>query len=334
MARSGSFVVGVDGGNSKTDLVLAGTDGSLLAAVHGPSVSHQAVGLEIGMARLAELAARAWDRAGLVAGDTARVGVFCLAGADTPTDLRLLGRSLRRLGLAQRDLLRNDTLAALRSGTDRGWGVAVICGAGVNAAGVAPDGRTARLAGLGDISGDWGGGEGLGSAALAAAVRGRDGRGPRTTLERLVPEAFGLSRPASVTDALYAGRLDPRRLLDLSPLVFRAAFEGDTVARSIADRLADEVVAMATAIVRRLRLTRRDPDVVLAGGVMQTDDAIFHHRIRDGIAAVGPRARVIVPSVKPVVGAALLALDASDDAGDAERGGAAARLRAAFGVRG
>ena len=65
-----------------------------------------------------------------------------------------------------------------------GWGVGVVVGQGINAVGVAPDGRRARFAALGAISGDRGGGSGLGMDALGAAVRAQDGRGPRTVLER------------------------------------------------------------------------------------------------------------------------------------------------------
>ena len=78
--------------------------------------------------------------------------------------------------------------------------MALICGQGINAVGVAPDGRVARFAAVGTLSGDWGGATSLGEAGLGAAIRARDGRGPRTALERTVPAVFGLAR-AEVADA-------------------------------------------------------------------------------------------------------------------------------------
>jgi N-acetylglucosamine kinase-like BadF-type ATPase len=329
MPGLGPHVLGVDGGNSKSDVVLASADGTCLAAARGPSVSHQAVGLEAGMSRLATLLSEARAVAGDQAAGPADVAVLCLAGADTAADVRLLESALGGLGLARRVVLRNDTLAVLRSGTDSGWGVAVICGAGVNAAGIAPNGRTARLAALGEISGDWGGGTDVAWAGLAAAVRGRDGRGPRTVLERVIPSALGLGRPSSVTHALYTGRLDDARVRDLAPVVFQAAIDGDAAARSIIDRLADEVVAMARAMLTRLHLARTVVDVVLGGGVMRTPDSAFHDRIREGIHHVAPTARIIVPRAPPVLGATLLALD--ELGGDpGARSLAATRLRAAL----
>ena len=92
-------------------------------------------------------------------------------------------------------------------------------------------------------------------------------------------------------------------------MVFGAAGAGDVEARRIVDRLADEIVTMAGAMLRRLHLTRRDPDVVLAGGVFRTTDALFRQRIRDGIAAIAPGPRVVGSTAPPVAGAALIGLD-------------------------
>jgi N-acetylglucosamine kinase-like BadF-type ATPase len=305
-----TLVLAVDGGNSKTDVALVAGDGRLLAAVHGPSSSHQVVGLQPGMERLAALVAEAHAQAGGTVADRADVGVYCLAGADTPADVRLLTSRLAERGFAKTDLLRNDTFAALRAGTDRGWGVVVICGQGVNAAGIAPDGKTARLDALGAISGDWGGGTDVGWQGLAAAVRARDGRGPRTALERTVPTYFGLASPHALTRAMYDGRVPERRIGELSPVVFAAAMDGDAAARAIIDRLADEVVVMAGAMIRRLHLTRRDPEIVLGGGVFRTKDAAFRSRIEAGVQEIAPRARLVRVEAPPVAGAALLGLDA------------------------
>ena len=72
-------------------------------------------------------------------------------------------------------------------------------------------------------------------------------------------------------------------------MVFETAARGDAIARSIIDRQADEVVALATTAIRRLRMTRLDVDVVLGGGIFRNDDAAFFDRIRDGVARGGPR---------------------------------------------
>jgi N-acetylglucosamine kinase-like BadF-type ATPase len=327
VSRRRPAVLAVDGGNSKTDLALVSRRGELLAFVSGPTISHQQVPMETAMARLRALAAEAGRAGGKDA--PAEVGCFCLAGADYPADVRALRRALDATRVADRAVVRNDGFAALRAGATHGWGVVVICGAGVNALGVAPDGRTARLAGVGDLSGDWGGGYGIGKEALGAAVRARDGRGLGTSLARLVPERLGVRRPADVTQAMYSGRMEARRLEELAPLVFEAAGAGDAVARGIADRLADELAVMAIAIARRLRVVRLPVEIVLTGGVFRTTDADFFARLEERIIAAVPRASLTRLRDRPVLGAALLGLDELG----AKRGGAAERrLRGELGA--
>src|SRR2546430_13567183 len=197
----------------------------------------------------------------------AALGVFCLAGADIPIDDRRIAAELERQGWTRKTIVLNDTFAVLRAGTDRKWGVAVVCGTGMNCAGVGPDGRSVRFPSFGELSGDRAHGGGwLGRSALGAAIRARDGRGPRTTLEELVPRLFGMSRPTAVMEAVYVGRLDHGRLNDAAPLGFQAAAAGDRVAQGLIDEMTAEIIVTATAAIRRLRLAGRDLHVVPGGG--------------------------------------------------------------------
>ena len=165
-------VLAVDGGNSKTDVAIVAEDGRLLAAVRGATISHQAVGLAAGMERLAALTAEA-----VAISSTRRASrpgcVLPGRGGHTPTTCGSSRPLSTERGFAAEQLVLNDAFGALRAGTDRAWGVVVICGQGVNAAGIAPDGRTARLDALGEISGDWGGGTDVGWAGSQR----RSGRG-------------------------------------------------------------------------------------------------------------------------------------------------------------
>lgn len=317
MTRSPT-ILAVDGGGSKVDVALLRPSGTVLGATRvrlgdlqhtnwlvQPQIEERHL-MPLGGA-IAEVARQAGlEPDGVPIAD---VGVFCLAGADLPPDERRLLSWVRGNGWVQRPLVHNDTFAVLRAGTDRPWGVAVVCGYGTNCTGVAPNGRVTRFPAVGPISGDWGGGSEIGSMAAWYAVRSEDGRGPKTTLQRLVPEFFGLRRPRQLTEAMYFERIAEDRLADLAPLVFRAAKDGDEVAQSLVDRQADEIVTMAGAAIRRLRMTKLDVEVVLGGGIFRNRDDAFFERIREGLLRVAPASSIVPLSAPPVVGAALIGLD-------------------------
>ena len=220
--------------------------------------------------------------------------------------------------LASRISVGNDTLAVLRAGTDSGWGVAIVCGAGINCVGVAPDGRQARFPALGWVTGDWGGGYDVGLAAVSAAARSEDGRGPKTTLEQAVPKHFGLDTPTQLAEAFHHGEIRERRIIELAPTVVAEAAHDETAA-SIVARLAEEVVTMIRVALERLGLTDAPVEVVLGGGLMQSGDQRLISAVASGLHDVAPVAIVKATSSPPVIGAALLGLDELEAGPEAQR---------------
>ncbi len=313
------IVLAVDGGNSKTDLALVDVEGHVLAFVRGPLSSPHHLGLAGCLDVLQRLFYDAAEEAGLDRrnGPVAELGVLRMAGVDFPSEEDALYAVVSERRWANRVSVGNDTFAVLRAGTERGWGVAVVCGTGINCVGVAPDGRHVRFPALGEITGDWGGGYDVGIAAVSAAARSEDGRGPRTSLERSVPAHFGLSSPLELAEAIHNKKIARRRVIELPRLVFADAAD-DAVAAAIVTRLADEVVALARAALTRLELTQEPVEVVLGGGLLQTVDGPVVGKIAAGLAEVGPYITVRPAASAPVVGAALLGLDELDATPEAQ----------------
>jgi N-acetylglucosamine kinase-like BadF-type ATPase len=242
------------------------------------------------------------------AGRIAQVATLLMAGVDFPAEEDALREAVEERDWARQVHVDNDTFAVLRAGTERGWGVAVTCGAGINCVGVSPDGRHARFPALGAITGDWGGGYDLGLAAVSAAARSEDGRGPRTSLERAVPAHFGLETPSDLAEAIHAGRLEQRRVIELAPLVLAEAAD-DAVAAGIVQRLASEVVALARVAMTRLELAGEPVEVLLGGGVLQDVDGDLLKAIDAGLRESAPAVTVRPTASAAIVGAALLGLD-------------------------
>ena len=306
-------VLAFDGGSTKTDVLLVSRAGAVLGRARvGPS-NHQLVGLEGMVESLGDAIASVAADANLRGRPrpVCPTGVYCLAGIDLPVDEDKLAPAIEAQGWTEHAILRNDTFAVSRAGTTSPWGVGVVCGTGMNCAAVGPDGRTVRFPALAELSGDFApGGAWLGLRALGLALRAGDGRGGRTSLRERVPAHLGEADAEAVLTGIYTGAISYARLFELARVLLDAAADGDELAREAADTLADEVTAFVRAAIVRLDLEDTAVEVVLGGGVFDTTDTVFHDRVAAGIRAVAPDAVLVRLDAPPVLGAALIGLDA------------------------
>lgn len=295
-------VLAVDGGASKTDAVLVGLDGELLGHRRGPGTNHQTVGWPTALQRLAEL------RAGVLsdARVTLRATHVYLAGLDLPEEIEQARAALAEWDA---DIVDNDVFALLRSGTRAPDAAAVICGTGMNAVGIRADGTTARFLAFGEMTGDWGGGQMLGRDAVGLAMRSLDGRGRASALTERIPAAVGV---ASVTDLVldvYHGRADAEVFSRVTPVVFAVAAEGDEVAQQLVERQAEEIALMATSVIDRLGMRGQRVPVVLGGGVIAGGSDLLMAAVEEALRVRSPHAVAVVPAGRPILGAALAALE-------------------------
>ncbi|MFC9244343.1 N-acetylglucosamine kinase [Streptomyces sp. NPDC057136] len=317
-------VVAIDAGNSKTDVALIGADGTVLSTARGGGFQPPAVGIDAALDVLGAILHRALAACGGSIDPLGHVSA-CLANADLPVEEAELTEALLAREWARTVEVRNDTFAILRAGVDEPRGVAVVCGAGINCVGMVPDGRTARFPAIGRISGDWGGGAGLAEEALWFAARAEDSRGEPTELVRTLPGHFGLGSMYELIEALHRGRIPHTARHELTPVLFATSAAGDPVARSVVDRLADEVVAMASVALTRLDLLDEEAPVLLGGSVLTAGHPRLDERIAELLASRAPKAAIRVVAQPPVLGAGLLGLDHTGAAPEVH-----ARLRAQY----
>ncbi len=329
---SRELVLGIDGGNSKVDVALAHVDGTLVGARRGPTISHQQRELASGMAHLRELVNEICAGAGLPAArPVASRCVASLAGADYPADVRLLTRAISGLRpvRARHGGQRHDRRAARwrvtamgrRAGLRPGHQRVGDLSRTVDRPASRPS-ETSPETGAVATS--------LGMAALGAAVRAQDGRGPRTVVRAVRARVLRSATPGGRDPRAVRGEAGPATPASgrLAPLVFDEAAAGDAIARDIIERLATELAAMANALIRRLRMTRLDVEVVLAGGVFRTEEPGFYASLERQVRAVAPRATFVRLRWPPVAGAVLLAMEEALGRGRrhrTSRGGSAAR---------
>lgn len=304
-----TYILGVDGGASKTLAVVADETGEIRGVGRAGNGCHQApAGLAGAMNEVRSAACCALDSAGVHPRDVA-CAYFCLAGADLPEDFALLRPALADLDLARSVDVHNDSIAALRSGSDNPNAVTVIVGSGTNAAGRNTGGEEIRLAALGWYSGDQGGGGDLARGAVWSVARAQDGRGQPTLLEPLILDALGVPNADAMIRRFYLEGVSHDRVLSLAPLVFKAANEGDAVARDLIIKQGREVAVTAAALLRRLGLLGTAADVVLGGSIFKGEGTLLLDTIRQELAPAAPLAKIVRPDVEPVVGALFCGMD-------------------------
>ncbi|HHY98901.1 MAG TPA: ATPase [Firmicutes bacterium] len=304
-----SFVLGVDGGGTKTYAVVADENGTILSLGKGGPSNHQSIGVEKATEEIAKAIQEALDGARLRSDDIA-VGFLALAGADFPEDYEILTQGLQRFSIAQKIILKNDTIGAFLAGTKLGYGAVVICGTGTNAAGVYRDGRTFQLGGIGYMSGDWGGAVSIVPEMIRLAFRSWDGRyGPSMIPERIL-KSLGLSTMDEFMMQLYHDSIDRHKLLSLCPIVFEAAYEGDPIGIEIVERQGEEVGLTAVAILRRLGLDREEADVVLNGSIFNAIGPLLIDTITHVVHRKAPLAKIRRAEFHPVIGSIFGALRA------------------------
>jgi len=262
------YIVGIDGGGTKTEAVLVRPDGEVLASYRAGPANYQLTGPECLRTTVEDAVERL-----LAAAGGGEVSVLCvgLAGVDRPQDRREVALALS--GLGREVVVASDGEIALEGAHLGGPGLVVIAGTGSIAWGK-DGGRVARAGGWGYLLGDEGGGYWIGKEAIAAALRAWDGRGPKTSLEGQLRDHLGLSRLDQIVRWVYCGEARPDRIAGLARLVFAAADAGDGIALEILHRAGRHLGELALAVARRLGMGK-GIKVALVGGMFGRRDRLL-----------------------------------------------------------
>ena len=304
--RDPVFLIGVDGGGSKTVALLADWEGHVLGRGTGGPSNYQVMGIQAAGTALSDSIRAAFADAGLGL-CTPRAICLGLSGVDRPADQAVIRAWVNAEMPGALAVIVNDAELVLAAGTPSGWGVALICGTGSIAYGRTPEGRTARAGGWGHVLGDEGSGYWIGRRALAAVMRDADGRGGETALRPRVLARFGLDRASELVPLIYDQGLALPVVASLGSLVQEARDAGDREAGMILQEAADELVLAATSVVSRLEMANQPFTFVLSGGMFHAVPWLVPE-VSAGLTNLAPMASVRKLEVEPATGAVHLAL--------------------------
>jgi len=291
----GAFVLGVDGGGSRCEAVIAATTGDrggtastaiLGRGTAGPA-NPRVAGFDVAQASLAAAIAAAREAAGI--GNTPfAAACLGLAGVGRDAD------RIRMTGWA-RAAVHADTIAVVTDadilfagGTLPAWGVVLIAGTGSLAVGRSVDGTTDRCGGWGPLLGDEGSGYWIAVAGLRAAARMADGRGPATTLLATLQRRLAATAPSDLVARLHDPAWGRDRIATLAGDVVDAASAGDSEAQRIIASAASELARAVVTAARHLGFTATSYPLRMAGGLLCRSpllcDAVHARLVDDGMA--------------------------------------------------
>jgi N-acetylmuramic acid 6-phosphate etherase len=303
--KTESYVVGVDGGGSKTVAIVLDEQGQAAGRGQGGSANYHHVGLAGMRAALTQAIQAALQDAGISL-DWVRAMTWALAGVDRPDERRFLLDLAAELAPGIAVQIENDALAALVGGVGTRRGVVLIAGTGMIVYGEDGQGGKARAGGWGYLL-EHGGGYGLGRAALRAITLAHDGCRLPTRLAERVLVTLNLAQPADIVTWLYAPDRQVADIAALAPLVLAEAEAGDVAALDITAQAADALAEAVGAVARRLGLDINQFPLVLAGGLL-TGNLLYRELVTQAVRSRVPFAQPMLPYAEAAVGAAWLAL--------------------------
>jgi glucosamine kinase len=300
------FVMGVDGGATKTLAAVLDLRERALHLGHSASSNPDAVGAAAAAASLAKAIDAALGRAG-IARERLDAAVLAIAGTDTEAVAAHVRESSPGTWVVV-----NDVVGAWSAATGARPGVAVISGTGSNVFGVGgpgggvdPNPRAWRAGGWGHVLGDEGSGYWLAVRSIRAALADRECSGPETALSAAAVGFFGVDSVEALAALVYSKPLAKGEIAAFAVETARVAHAGDAVARGLYERAALELGRQVTAVIEQTGLTGEFP-VGLIGSAFKAG-ALFVEPLAATVRRVAPEARVAVVEMAPVGGCLLLA---------------------------
>jgi N-acetylglucosamine kinase-like BadF-type ATPase len=309
------YVLGVDGGNTKTIAIIAALDGTILgtgrggcgdiynASIKGTDFPDSATAAISNIEYAIETALHA---AQVKASDLV-TAVFNMAGADWPEDFALLETAMKVRGFGRSLKVQNDAMGVLHAGVADNVGVSVICGTGGATGARGRDGRIWHSSMWQDQAQ---GGPEMSRKAFDAVIRSELGIEPPTTLKQCFLDYFGLDNVEEMLH-LLTGRLQhPAKRIDgLARLLLDEAEAGDAVARQIVLEHGRALGDYAVVAARFVGLEGTPFTLVLAGGVLRHPSTLLADAIIERIQLTSPEVRPKRSRFEPIIGVLFSALE-------------------------
>ena len=299
--------LGLDGGGTKTKAVLIDQDKNVISKAESPGSNANVIGVEPAVENVYTAIKAALPNN---TNGQKLISVFAIAGVDTSEEKHAWEKALSNHKLLSSlfekpPQIVNDTVAALRSGSEEKNGIVLISGTGSNCYGVY-EGKEAKSSGVGHILSDDGSAFDIGLKIIRTATKAIDGRGPKTALLDLLFEKFKINSINELKNLVYQKPWDKTDIAQIAPLAEKAAEKNDKIAIQIIDDAAEELAQAVIAVAKNLEITNKQYTIVLTGSVLE-NLKVIQGKLKNKIHKVSPKAKFTLSQVDSATAAAYLA---------------------------
>ncbi|ANE48216.1 N-acetylglucosamine kinase [Paenibacillus swuensis] len=309
---SANYVIGVDGGNSKTDYFLFDLQGNAVDHIRTGTCSHEQFtdGYASSLRVMNENISIMLERNQLTLKDVA-AGAFGLAGADIPSQKLRLNEVVEEIGFTTY-AVDNDSFLGVKAGTAKGYGICTINGSGHATGGVSPTGRRLQIGGIGsELAGDEAGGYYLARKVLRTVYDSFYRLGPETAMTAPVMELLKVPSKEVFMEYAWEGILN--NTLPYTPLIqilFACADRGDTAALAVLDLSARQLAHSTAGCLHNLDF-ESEVDIILAGSIwVKVESPVLIEKYKSYVRQLTTKhCNFILLHVPPATGAVLWALE-------------------------
>ncbi|MDC0558828.1 ATPase [Candidatus Izimaplasma bacterium] len=303
------YIIGFDGGGTKTEISVHDLSGKQHFNKIGKGSNHTSLGGENFHFVIGNLFNDAKKELNITNEDIMFI-FLGLSGADLESDFAKLNNACKKIFDEIPFRVENDAWLILRSGLKEPFGAVAICGTGANSAAINKEGKRAILRSLGFTLGIYGGGLDIAREGLHYAFRSEELTYLPTILEQEIPKLLGVKDMSEVVDFFYPKRTITRQKFgEITGLVFRCSEKGDVVSQDILRKVGSFLGLQTSGVIRQVGSENEEIPVVIGGGVFEKANHYLLDSFEASLKSVIPKAQIVRPMYSPVIGAFLSALD-------------------------
>jgi N-acetylglucosamine kinase-like BadF-type ATPase len=248
-----SYIIGIDGGGTKTHCLLTKLDGTIVNECYGGPSNFLVQGITPVAETLLKLITSCCENS-KVSLEEISIVLLGTTGAGRRSDAERLEQGFSDF-LAVKNVklklfrVESDARIALEGAFSGKPGSILIAGTGSIMFGKDAQGNIHRVGGFGRFLGDEGSGYMLGKKGLVAVSKEFDGRGNKTLISQLVKEKFRIDSSEILITEIYKNNFD---IASVAPIVIQAAEKNDELALRVIEDETDELVLHISTMQKKL----------------------------------------------------------------------------------